>query len=91
MHICEVLPTSTYFTVYEITKNPKFADATVEMESVLRTNEDYLVINECLLWYLYKKCHYSFSVLESTLKNIFDTQDILTSVNLCEHEKGKDL
>ena len=71
----------------------KFTDVIGEIYHALSNCESNYVVNEKLLWYMYKKCDYNFLELKCIVESVFPHHDISNSASindqLLEYKKGK--
>ena len=79
--LIQLLPTNCYRAAYKIKGNAKFKDVLDEIDDVLKCCEDHRVVNEYLLWYMYKKCDYDFLQLKHVTESIFVDQNLLPSTD----------
>ena len=90
-YLIQFLPTNPCYAVCKIIQDQRFSNDIVQLNDALSTYKNYLEANEYLVWYLYRKCDYSFPELTNTLNICFQT-DVLTyvggSCQLLEQEKG---
>ena len=90
-YLIRFLPTNPYYTVCKIIQDQRFSNDSVQLNDALSTYKNYLEANEYLVWYIYRKCDYSFPELTKTLNRCFQTDVLIyvgVSCQLLEHEKG---
>ena len=87
--LIQLLPTNSYFIACQLKNHSKFTDVFIDNDEVLSKCEDHHVVNECLLWYMYRKCDYNVEKFTHDIERIFISQNILPStVKYLEHTKG---
>ena len=77
--LIQILPSNSYCAACKIRKNVKCKDVLLEIDDVLECCEDHRVVNEHLLWYIYKKCDYDILQLKQIIESIYGGQDVLPS------------
>ena len=83
--LIQLLPTNCYRAACRISDKVKFKDILLEIDDVLKCYEDHRVVNEHILWYVYKKCEYDILQLKHVIEDIFVDQSLLPSTDT--HDK----